>query len=164
MAHKPSLSGHIADRVLARRAPHGRPSLLQLYENAAAGAYEQRQHGEAEHRRRGVAEEMDNLWNVYRRKLVELFDSTARVDDLAGLEGETREALQREMGDKPAYIVDAHLRGRLCAEKCTRMNAMGEAEFRAHESLRVLRTAVLERHGADLLPARGSVAPHGLAV
>jgi hypothetical protein len=27
MAHKPSLSGHIADRVLARRAPHGRPSL-----------------------------------------------------------------------------------------------------------------------------------------
>jgi hypothetical protein len=126
---------------------------LQLYENAAAGAYEQRQHGEAEQRRRGLAEEMDNLWSVYRRKLVELFDSKATADDLARLEGRAREELQREMGDKPAYIVDAHLRGRLCEEKCAQMNAIGEEAFRAHGSLATLRRVLVERHGVDLLPA-----------
>ena len=153
--------------IRMQKERRGEPILLfrglRLYESAAAGAYVQWQHGEAEQRRRGLAEEMDSLWSTYRRKLVELFDSKASADDLARLEGKTREQLQREMGDKPAYIADAHLRGRLCAEKCARMNAITEIEFRAHESLRALRTAVLERHGAELLPLRGSVAPRDLA-
>ena len=52
--------------------------------------YEQRQHGEAEQRRRGLAEEMDNLWSVYRRKLVELFDSKASAERISAPSGSAR--------------------------------------------------------------------------
>jgi len=124
---------------------------LQLYESAAAGAYEQRQVGEGERLRRRVADEMDDLWSLYRRKLIELFDSKASPDELAQLELEKLEEIRREIGDKPAYILDAHVRGRLGAEKCARLNALPESDFRAHADVSVLRKVIVERHGVDLL-------------
>jgi hypothetical protein len=132
---------------------------LQFYENAAAGAYEQRQHGVAEHRERRLTEETDNFWNMYGRKLVAMFDSNVSADVLTRLEMDTREELQREMGDKPAYIVEAHLRGRLRAKKCARMNALSEEEFRAHRSLPALRDALVARHGAELVVVPTSSEP-----
>jgi hypothetical protein len=138
-----------------QRERHAAPILvfrgLQLYENAAAGAYERSQHDQAAERGRRLADEIDHLWSLYQRRLVDLFDSKASAEERARLELETREQLRRDMGDKPAYIVEAHLRGRVCEEKRGQMNPLAEADFRASPTVASLREALIARHGVDVL-------------
>lgn len=133
---------------------------LGLYENAAAGAHERlRRSGDVD-REQHRADEMRALWVRYQRKLVEMFDATATAEQLALLKAETRDRLRREMPDRPAFIIDAGLQHRLCAEKSARMNTMDETEFRAYPSEAALREALVARHGVDLLgDGEGQVTP-----
>lgn len=133
------------DRILVFRG-------LQLYENAAAGAYERQRTGEEVERARQLADEVGALWDLYQRKLVEIFDLAASSEDVARLETDTREELLREMTDKPDFIVEANCRARVFEKKLAQKNAMSESEFRGHRTIRGLRDALSIRHGVDLLP------------
>lgn len=126
---------------------------LRLYESAAAAAFEQDARKESATRELMVEEEIAGIWDSYQQALIDLFDEKTGRDGLSRLEAETREELRREMPEKPAFILDAHLRARLHAAKCGRMNAMSEAKFRSTAALGLaaLRNALAARHGADVL-------------
>ncbi|MCC6898781.1 MAG: replication initiator protein A [Polyangiaceae bacterium] len=130
---------------------------LRMYENAAAGAFEQGARKESASRELMVEEEIARIWDSYQQALVDLFDGRTGRDGLSRLEAETREELRREMPEKPGFILEAHLRARIHAAKCGRMNAMSEAEFRstAGLGLAALRDALAARHGADVLGEDG---------
>ncbi len=124
---------------------------LQLYESTASGEYEHHVANEASRTERQFAEDLDTYWSIYRKKLVELFDTTVSADELVVLDREGREEIRQEKPNTPKYIQDALLRGRLSALKCQRMSALSEGDFRAHRSLRGLRDALIERHAIDFL-------------
>jgi len=135
---------------------------LQRYEASASGAYERHRAEEADRKERQFSEELARCWNTYRTKLVDLFDESASAEELASLEAELRESLQREKPDTPGNIVDLLLRARLYDLKCDKMTTLSMDEFRAHRSLETLRAAIIERHDLDLLaPPSGGTEGQG---
>lgn len=135
---------------------------LGLYENAAAGAYEHFRHEKDAEFRRERIDAVGSLWELYERRLVEVFDETFGAVEAADLEAKTRLALEREMPGRPAFIIRACLIARVRAEKLARTNAVSKEEFRAYQSVASLRRALHERHGFDVLPAEGDT-PAALA-
>ena len=132
------------DRILVFRGLH-------LYENLAAGAYERERRNLAEGEERGRAAERDALWHLYQRRLIAMFDANTDRAELAMLETEVDAELQRDMGEKPAFIAEAYRRARVRDLKLARMNVMGEREFRACASAALMRAALATRHGVDVL-------------
>jgi hypothetical protein len=141
--------------VQLQRERHGQPILvfrgLRLYEGAAAGAYEQQRQRSAEKKREENVEAFDYLWNLYRKRLVELFDETVGEEEGARLEEEAFREVRSTRGDSPVFIVKALVHARVCAQKCEHMNSMTEAEFRDFASREALVEAIARRHGANML-------------
>lgn len=131
---------------------------LQLYEGAAAGAHERQLADESGRVEGQLLEEFDLYWSTYQQKLIELFNATVGVQELAKLEAEERESLMREKPGKPEFIIEAMLKSRLANLKCARMSALDEDTFRAHRSLRDLRGTIIQRHGVDLLASSSDCA------
>lgn len=144
--------------VQLQRERRGQPILvfrgLRLYEAAAAGAYEHHRQRLAERKHEQNLEALDQLWNEYRKALVDLFDERFGEEEGSHIEEDAFREVRSTRGDSPVFIVNALVVARVRVRKCERMNSMTEGEFRSIRSREALLEAIATRHGANLLSHR----------
>jgi hypothetical protein len=127
---------------------------LQLYEAAAAGAYEQAQKERAGQLRLSYVDQQNHLWERYQDALVRAFDAEHDAAEQERLKAAAQDTAQQRfafMRHKPERIVQSAAEAELAVLKRERMNAMPEGEFRAYSSSAALRAALVKRHGFDAL-------------
>jgi hypothetical protein len=129
---------------------------LQMYEAAAAGAYEQAQQERAGQLRLAYADEQSQLWERYQSALVRAFDAKHDRDEQERLQAAAL-ATARErfafMRQAPERVLKSAAEAELAGLKRERMNGMNEGEFRAYNSTDALRAALVKRHRFDPLSA-----------
>lgn len=148
---------------VALQKQRGRESILlfrglQMYEAAAAGAYEQAQQERAGQLRLAYVDQQSQLWERYQDALVQAFDAKHGQDEQERLKGTALEAVRERfafMRQAPERVMQSAAEAELAGLKRERMNGMNEGEFRAYKTAEALRAALLQRHRFDPLSADG---------
>ncbi len=132
---------------------------LQLYESAAAGAYEQHQAERAGQLRLAWEDKLDRLWEAYQRRMVEVFDSGATPEQLSELSEQAVRKVREQssaMQGAPQELVKLNALAYLKDIKRRRLSALDKEEFRtqllAHQNLPAFRRFLAAHHGFEALP------------